>query len=266
MAAAPLATWIQALSTHIPLSSQVSETHAFIDSYQAFWQNIPFWVTALIGVAIVAIQRQWWHCLVPLIVISLSYLLGSCPQISVALGFWLPIWLISFLIIMLISRFAARSQKICHYSGYFPQSWPVFVIALWALVSPTHWWSAMLSCFIAIIPQLLARRLALFQTVPAKAMRQAAELGANRQQRVEWVARRYLKAPLKSWLRDSFVLSMFSCMLAGFIGFPGIGHDFLGALTGQHYESLLPSVIALIGVQLFLASLITRSRKQEVRS
>ncbi|MFM2483061.1 hypothetical protein [Celerinatantimonas sp. YJH-8] len=263
MAAEPLGAWTQALAIHTPWFSSLTDAHSSIHAYQLFWQNLPFWVIALLGGAVVAYQRRWWSSLAALLSITVSWSLGSWPLVSMTLGCWLPIWLSSWLIIRFISRFASQSEKLCRYSHYFPQSWPIIIISIWAMITPPIWWSAAIACWIAIIPQLLSKRLKIFNAMPTTAMKQASQLGANRHQCIEWVAKRYLKQPLRHWLRESLVLSMFSCMLAGIIGFPGIGQIFISALYQQQYEQLAPAVIALICILIFLSSLVASAQHRE---
>ncbi|CAG8998605.1 MAG: hypothetical protein CENE_00560 [Candidatus Celerinatantimonas neptuna] len=247
-----LGLWVTKLEGSVPWFPTSVFTDGFVHHYNGLLSQCPFWGLAIVVALINAYRRRWWALGGSLLIPAIAQYLGLWALFFKIIGWWFPLWLSVWGIAWLLSRYLVLWSPCVRYARYFPMSWPAYSFFVVMILFQINWWSGCISIWLAMIPWLLCRRLSLFSQLPEVSLEYASKLGADKGQRLQWVAGRWLYPRLRLWQVRSMQWTFWWCVLAGGTGLPGAGRSVLNVLHLHRPEQLIGIGIGLILSQLFL--------------
>lgn len=247
-----LGMWGAQLKGSIPWFPALLFGDSVVHRYNELLSQCPYWGLAIVVILVNAYRRRWWACGGSLLIPVIAQYLGVWGLFIKIIGWWFPLWLTVVGMVWLLSRYLVLWSSFVRVVQYFPRGWPVYSTFLILLLFKRNWWSGCIGVWFAMIPWLLCQRLILFSTLPNTSLEFAAKLGADKGQRLKWVARRWLHPRLRLWQVRSMQWTFWWCFFAGIVGLPGAGQSFFNAIFLHHPEQLVGIAGGLVLSQLFL--------------
>ncbi|CAG9295713.1 hypothetical protein [Celerinatantimonas diazotrophica] len=227
----------------------------FVQWFNHLLMLIPFGAVIAVALGISLIRRRWWSAVAAVVIPMVAYSLNIWELFIEQLGWWLLIWLISFALCRTATHYLMLSTtclKIANRCQFF---WPLYVGLCSIVIFHPSWLVGVASALIALIPTFICQRLRLFAQLPSKPLEQAQMLGANKAQRMQWVAKRWLTPRLQNWRARTLQQSLLYCAFAGMIGLPGLGQHFYQGLSQGQHAMVGQTILTLLLLQLLLWSI-----------
>lgn len=233
----------------------INASGQFVQWFNHLLMLIPFGAIIAIALGISLIRRRWFSAVAGIVIPLVAYGLNLWNLFIEQLGWWLVVWLVSFAICRALTHYLMLSVTCLKIANYCPFFWPLYIGLISVVTCHPSWLVGFISALIALIPTFLCQRLRLFAQLPAKPLEQAQMLGANKNQRMQWVAKRWLSPRLQNWRASTLQQSLLYCAFAGIIGLPGLGQHFYHGLFQGQIVTVGQSSMTLLLLQLLLWSI-----------
>lgn len=233
----------------------VNAPEQFVQWLNHLLMLVPFWAIIAVALVISLARKRPLSAVAAIIIPFIAYGLDLWGLFIEQLGWWFMIWLVSFALCRALTHYLMLSTTCLKIANRCHFYWPLYVGLCSVVIFHPSWLVGLISAFIALIPAFICQRLKLFAQLPNKPLEQAQMLGANKSQRMQWVAKRWLTPRLNSWRAGTLQLSLLYCAFAGIIGLPGLGQHFYQGLTQGQLVGMAQSIATLVLVQLLLWSI-----------